>query len=90
MKSDIGFDIRYNIRVLRLAERHPSDSFVCGDVGMIPACGALEVLRWTFGSRTQADFFDNKSARQPLFLYDIGYNIVYLISDAISWDKHCS
>jgi hypothetical protein len=42
-------------------------TFVGGDVGSIPTCGALEVWQWTFGSRT--GWMVNKSAGQPQFFY---------------------
>ncbi len=40
-------------------------TFVGGDVGSIPACCALEVWQWTFGSRTV--WLVNNSAGQPQF-----------------------
>jgi hypothetical protein len=40
-------------------------TYVGGDVGSIPTCGALEVWRWTFGSRIV--WLVNKSAGQPQF-----------------------
>ncbi len=40
-------------------------TFVGGDVGSIPTCGALEVWQWTFGSRTV--WLVNKSAGQLQF-----------------------
>jgi hypothetical protein len=43
-------------------------TFVWGDVGSIPTCGALEVWQWTFGSRTV--WLVNESAGQPQFKGD--------------------
>jgi hypothetical protein len=40
-----------------------ASTFVGGDVGSIPTCGALEVWQWTFGSRTV--WLVSKSAGQP-------------------------
>ncbi len=61
-------------------------TFVSGDVGSIPTCGALEVWQWTFGSRTV--WLVNKSAGQPQFYAVCGGGItLHTLSSRLNCGK---
>jgi hypothetical protein len=64
--GESGAARRHPVRTAqRRTSASPWQTFVGGDVGSIPTCGALEVWQWTFGPRTVR--LVNKSAGQPQF-----------------------